>query len=135
MTKKIRQSVFEKYNGLCAYTGKQLGDDWQVDHVESKAVIGHLGRSEVDRNSNLLPACKIINHYKRALCLEDFRRYMMTFHKRLAKLPKKTSIPATQRRKDYMEKVAELFDITPEKPFSGKFYFETLDVEFKRESE
>lgn len=26
-----------------------------------------------------------------------------------------------------MLEVAELFDITPDKPFSGKFYFETLD--------
>ena len=47
---------------------------------------------------NLLPACRV--HYKRSLDLEGFRSYMKNFHIRLAKLPK----------------VAELFDITPDKP-------------------
>ena len=39
---------------------------------------------------------------------------------------KKTMIEKTLKRKEYLLEVAELFDITPDKPFSGKFYFETL---------
>lgn len=139
MNNKIRQKVFEKYNGLCAYTGKPLGNDWQVDHMTSKILHSYRvlynasgideineRRKEVDNIENLMPAIKIINHYKRSLDLEGFRDYMLSFHKRLKKLPKKTAIYETQRRKDYMFKVAELFDITPDRPFEGKFYFETI---------
>ena len=126
MKKKVRQSVFEKHNGLCAYTGKPLGDDWQVDHVNSKHLCNYFGSDDVNNMENLLPACGIVNHYKRAFDLERFRTYMMTFHLRLAKLPKTTRRPKTQRRVEYMMKVAELFGITPDKPFSGKFYFELL---------
>jgi 5-methylcytosine-specific restriction endonuclease McrA len=139
MKKETRQKVFDKYKGLCAYTGKPLGSDWQVDHVTSK--LKHINNiygnyyniieikeelKKVDDITNLLPSCRIVNHYKRSLDLEGFRRYMMNFHKRLAKLPKKTKSPKTQKRKEYMFKVAELFEITIEKPFCGKFYFEKL---------
>lgn len=137
-----RFAVYNKYGGLCAYTGKPLGDfnskDWQVDHVTSKLhhsykVFGEAGITdvkaklkEVDQIDNLLPAIKIVNHYKRSLDLEGFRHYMAYFHKRLAKLPKKTIVAHTQRRKEYMQRIADLFEITQEKPFTGKFYFETV---------
>lgn len=139
ISKKLRQEVYEKYNGLCAYTGQPLEDDWQVDHVTSK--IKHTWDTyykggdidsikeelkKVHDIENLLPACRIINHYKRSLDLEGFRRYMTDFHKRLKKLPKKTNVPRTQKRKDYMYRVASLFGITEEQPFCGVFYFETL---------
>lgn len=132
MKQQIREAVRKKYNGLCAYTGKPLGEDWQVDHVCSKIKHSYRCRydktkmKEVDKEENLLPAIKIINHYKRSLDLEGFRHYMLEFHKRLSKLPKKTSVLRTRKRIEYMNKVAELFDITPENPFDGKFYFEKL---------
>lgn len=134
MTRKQRQQVYDKFNGRCAYTGKPLGDDWQVDHVESIQKLNYIAmtkgviitHSHID---NLLPALRIVNHYKRSLDLEGFRDRMMDFHKRLARLPKRTSIEATRKRIGYMSKVAEAFDITPEKPFCGKFYFETLKEE------
>lgn len=56
---------------------------------------------------------------------------MMDFHKRLAKLPKKTSLKKTENRISYMKTVAALFDITVDKPFSGKFYFETIKSIYK----
>lgn len=31
-----RQVVYNKFNGLCAYSGKPLQDDWQIDHMKSK---------------------------------------------------------------------------------------------------
>ncbi len=73
---------------------------------------------------NLVPANKIINHYKRSLSLEDFRDYMKTFHLRLAKLPKTTSVEKIKRRIQYMNNIAESFGITTDTPFSGIFYFE-----------
>lgn len=136
--KNKRQQVWDKYNGKCAYTGKPLGDDWQVDHMTPKVMddnifkfdatgeVVRLERKYINNIENLMPACYIVNHYKRALDLEGFRRYMLTFHTRLAKLPKKTLVPRTERRKRYMLQIAELFDITPDQPFCGKFYFERL---------
>jgi 5-methylcytosine-specific restriction endonuclease McrA len=140
MKKKQRLEVFNKYNGLCAYTGKTLEQDWQVDHVQSRinnefqcynnsSSIEEIKQKlkECDYIDNLLPALRIVNHYKRGHGLEGFRRYMLSFHKRLQKLPKKTTILKTEKRKEYMYKVASAFDITIDKPFSGQFYFETLE--------
>lgn len=136
MTKKKRQEVFDKFGGRCAYTGLPLGDDWQVDHVEAIALVeyycsGKIGYEELrERNNsieNLMPALKIVNHYKRGLKLESFRTwYLGGLHERLKKLPKNPKSPASIRRKQYLFKVAEAFGITPEKPFNGKFYFETI---------
>lgn len=137
MNKKTREQVRLKYNGLCAYTGKPLGDDWQVDHMTS--VYKHTNNayytatnhedidviiSKVHHIDNLMPALRIVNHYKRSLDLEGFRRYMTDFHKRLGKLPRKTSVERTAKRIEYMNKVADAFDITPQRPFDGVFFFE-----------
>lgn len=131
MAKIDRKVVYDKFRGLCAYTGKPLGEDWQVDHVHPKShwIWKQLwNTSDPNDIDNLLPATKIINHYKRSHNLESFRMSMMNFHKRLAKLPKKTERAATIRRIEYMQKVAGLFEITPDKPFEGKFFFELLNL-------
>lgn len=131
-----REEVFNKYCGLCAYTGKPLGDDWQVDHIIPKSSYAWHQLVEVKIKlginyncndfENLLPAIKIINHYKRSLDLEGFRKYMSNFHKRISKLPKNPYSEKTIKRKKYMLTVADLFGITIDKPFNGKFYFETI---------
>jgi hypothetical protein len=135
MTKEKRLKVYQKYGGLCAYTGKPLSDDWQVDHVTSQFSHTYWYTGEEDYGEykkkvhdidNLLPCLRIVNHYKREKSLYSFRMYMTGFHKRLAKLPKTTRVPATERRIKYMNSVAEAFGITVDKPFSGKFYFENL---------
>lgn len=124
---KKRDRVRLKFNGLCAYTGKPLDDKWQIDHIEPDC---HFvwGRVTGDKNhiDNLMPAIRIINHYKGSHNLEGFRRYMLSFHLRLKKLPKNTVVQRTKDRIIYLKKVAELFGITVEKPFDGKFYFETI---------
>lgn len=124
MTK--REKVYLKYNGKCAYTGQDLDDKWQIEHVHPKClkIQSYHCIEHHDHIDNLLPALWIVNHYKRSLNLEQFREYMKYFHKRLAKLPKNTSVERTKKRKEYMYKVAQAFDITIDKPFSGKFYFE-----------
>ena len=150
MTRKQRQQVYDKYNGRCAYTGKPLGDDWQVDHMISKADffyyaikmvkkdvspdewrtrVDDLCRDGVNDEWNLVPSLRIVNHYKRSCNLEQFRQRMADFHIRLGRLPKKTKRPATVKRIAYMNEVADAFGITPEKPFCGKFYFETIKKE------
>lgn len=144
MNKQLRQQVYEKFNGLCAYTGKPLDDNWQVDHITSKYQIKYNAAKEVARQKdwndyqdtikqidnieNLFPAISFVNHYKRSYDLEGFKGYLKDFHKRLAKLPKTTKRPDTVKRIAYMNTIANLFDITIDKPFSGKFYFETINT-------
>lgn len=125
MTKAIRQKIYDKFDGRCAYTGKPLDDGWQVDHMISKEIYIYRELSgNVNHIDNLMPTLQIVNHYKRAKDLEGFRNYMLNFHKRLAKLPKRTLVQSSERRKKYMLEIADAFDITPDKPFNGKFYFE-----------
>ena len=130
-----RELIKNKFGGLCAYSGKELDDKWQIDHstpkmhyiwIQPKEQRERLGIDfdNVDDIKNLLPAISIVNHYKRDKTIDQFREYLLTFHLRLAKLPKKTAVKATERRIKYMKKVAELFEIEVDKPFCGKFYFE-----------
>lgn len=131
-----RNSVYIKYGGRCGYTGKPLDATWQVDHKipKSHPIWWQADEAKARRGinyscndiENLMPALSIVNHYKRALDVEEFRKYLMQFHKRLSKLPKKTRIFRTEKRKEYMRRVAEAFDIEVDKPFSGVFYFETI---------
>ena len=130
MTK--RQKVYNKFGGKCAYTGTPLESDWQIDHMESKAINnyfaykGVLDDKNVNRIENLMPTQKIINHYKRGFDLVLFRDYMKTFHLRLATLPKNPKVQKSIKHKEYLLRVANYFGITETQPFSGVFYFETL---------
>ena len=36
ISKKNKEIIKQKFGGKCAYTGKILSDDWQVDHMVSK---------------------------------------------------------------------------------------------------
>jgi len=135
----LREKVYAKYNGKCAYTGKPLESDWQIDHVIPQIKFGKYLKYKSGLNSfeNLMPCLKLVNHYKRSLDLEGFRRYIATLQIRIDKLPKYTKYRKemlskpnyegklrTWNRAEYLKRVAELFGITPETPFSGKFYFE-----------
>lgn len=133
MKQRDRQLVYEKYGGRCAYTGKPLPADWQVDHIVPRRSVHWLLLStpdkyfDVNNPDNLIPTFKILNHYKRAKDLKEWREYLLTLHTRIAKLPKKTRVERRQKYKDYMLEVANHFGISPDKPFSGIFYFETLN--------
>jgi len=137
ISKKLREQCRLKYDGLCAYTGLPLDDKWQADHVLPKSLNNWLesgyekqgtkALEKIDCIENLVPALRIVNHYKRSLDLEGFRKYILSFHVRLAKLPKKTTVQRTIERIAYMNNIATVFGITKEKPFSGIFYFETLN--------
>lgn len=122
-----KQQVYEKFNGKCAYTGKPLEEDWQIDHICSRFEWSYFNKEgDVNDLSNLFPALRIVNHYKRSMNIDQFRSYMTKFHIRLSKLPKTTSVDKTKKRILYMNSVAQAFDITIDKPFTGVFYFETI---------
>lgn len=129
ISKKDREIVRQKFGGRCAYSGTKLEDDWQVDHVKPvrRNWFSNGALFEEDHKlNNMLPAQKIINHYKHSLSLEEFRNwYLKDLHKRLKKLPKNPRTEKSAKKKAYMLRVASYFGITEDKPFSGKFYFET----------
>jgi hypothetical protein len=132
-----REQVYNKYNGLCGYSETPLEDDWQVDHMIPKNILHWLKSdkmrdylktdiTDINDIRNLVPCQKIINHYKRSLSLEEFRTlWLGGLHKRLDK-PKNPRTEKSRKTKEYRLKVASYFGITPDKPFSGVFYFETL---------
>ena len=130
-----RERIYNKFGGLCAYSGTPLEDDWQIDHIcpiIRNWYDGTVQFKEHDTEDNMFPVQKIINHYKHSLSLYQFRNWLMAdLHKRLRKLPKNPRTEKGQKKKDYLLKVASYFGITEDKPFSGKFYFEIRKEETK----
>ncbi|WP_024831622.1 HNH endonuclease [Ruminiclostridium josui] len=114
MKKEIRQAVHRKYDGHCAYCGKEIAiKDMQVDHIEPQRNWDKSKtREEINSFENLNPSCRRCNHYKRADNLEAFRETMLTLHKRISDI--------------YIVKVAIDHGIVNIKPFDGKFYFERV---------
>lgn len=113
INKAKREAVYKKYDGHCAYCGREIEyKDMQVDHFLPLRAWG-IEDAGTDDLSNLMPACRTCNHYKRANSLETFRRYIYEIPKKL--------------RTNYIYKVGLIYgnvsDI--EKPI--KFYFEIVD--------
>ena len=112
ISKSKREAVYQKYNGHCAYCGREIAyKDMQVDHFLAKRGWNEPWSDDI---SNLMPACRICNHYKRANSLETFRRY-------IAEIPRKL-------RQNYIYKVGVVYGnvIEAEKPI--EFYFERQEA-------
>jgi hypothetical protein len=110
ISKKTREEVYRKYDGHCAYCGREIAyKDMQVDHFLPLRAWG-IEDAGTDDISNLMPSCRMCNHYKRANTLETFRRY-------IAEIPRKL-------RENYIYKVGVVYGnvIENEKPI--EFYFE-----------
>lgn len=77
MKKSIREQVYRKYNGHCAYCGCELEmKDMQVDHIQPKfrnCERWHQHEIGSDDIDNLNPSCRMCNYYKRMKDLENFR--------------------------------------------------------------
>lgn len=113
-SKKTREAVYAKYDGHCAYCGRAIDiKDMQVDHFLPLRA-GGIYAVATDDFSNLMPACRMCNHYKRANTLETFRRY-------IEEIPRKL-------RENYIYKVGVAYGnvIEHEKPIT--FYFEQMEV-------
>jgi len=130
ISKKDREIIRLKFGGKCAYSGTKLEPDWQVDHVEPliRNWWTNTAMNEKAHNiENMFPVQKVVNHYKGSLDLETFRTWLLGgLHERLKKLPKNPQTEKSKKHKENMLKIAGYFDITPDKPFCGKFYFEKL---------
>jgi len=113
MNKDLRLRVYNKFDGHCAYCGKNLEyKDMQVDHYWPKTLAHwfHNRPEFIESLENLMPSCRRCNHYKRSLQPEDWRTRMNTLHERI--------------EQEYINKVAIDFGIINIRPFDGKFFFE-----------
>lgn len=110
ISKKTRETVYHKYNGHCAYCGRAIAyKDMQVDHLRPRRAYNAEGEG-TDDISNLMPSCRMCNHYKRANTLETFRRYIQEIPKKL--------------RENYIYKVGLVYGNVVEAEKSIVFYFE-----------
>lgn len=113
ISKKIRQLVYEKYDGHCAYCGREISyKEMQVDHFRPQRAWNpeDSGTDDID---NLMPSCRMCNHYKRAHGLETFRRY-------IEEIPRKL-------RGDYIYKIGVAYGNVIENEKRIQFYFERVD--------
>lgn len=87
ISKKIRQQVYDKCGGHCAYCGHEIVyKDMQVDHIHPQYLGG------ADDLGNLNPSCRMCNRRKGTLTIEKFRseivaqadRAMSTFQARMS---------------------------------------------------
>ena len=110
MEKKKRQTVYEKYDGCCAYCGRAIEfKDMQVDHFVPQRLGG------TDDIDNLMPSCRLCNHYKRANKIETFRDM-------IEKIPEKL-------HNNYIYKVGLAYENITESKKGIKFYYEWLERE------
>lgn len=113
ITKKEREIVYQKYNGHCAYCGKEIAyKDMQVDHLVPLRGWNENGSSSIE---NLMPSCRRCNHYKRANGLEIWRKMI-------------EEIPAKLERDSYIYRVALDYGLIEPKPRRVQFYFESTKV-------
>ncbi len=113
-SKKKREEIYAKYGGHCAYCGREIAyKEMQVDHFKPQRA-WNAENAGTDDISNLMPACRMCNHYKRANTLETFRRY-------IEEIPRKL-------RENYIYKVGIVYGniIENEKPI--EFYFEKMEI-------
>jgi uncharacterized protein (TIGR02646 family) len=104
--KNIREQVYRKCNGHCAYCGCELDyKDMQVDHV--KSVFYYNGTNDID---NLLPSCRMCNFYKSTFTLDEFRKNLESLHERL--------------RKPFIYRLALKYGLITERKKDVVFYFE-----------
>lgn len=110
--KKTRQAVYRKYDGHCAYCGREIAyKDMQVDHFLPLRAWG-IEDAGMDDISNLMPSCRMCNHYKRANNLETFRRYI-------------TEIPR-KMHENYIYKIGVSYGNIMEREKPIVFYFEKV---------
>lgn len=103
MKRNIREIVYSKFNGRCAYCGTHLTfEEMKIDHFVPKK---SGGSEDIE---NLMPSCETCNHYKGHSNIFKFKKMMQTIHKKISKL--------------YIIKVAQKFGLITIKEFENFFY-------------
>jgi len=117
--KEIRQKIYKKYNGHCAYCGSEITyNKMQVDHIVPiyrDSPDFELEKYNITRGtddiSNFNPACKSCNSSKSTYSIKEFRKQLM---KRLD----------NQRRDSSQFRMLERYGIIEQVKSNVKFYFE-----------
>ena len=117
--KKVREAVYQKYDGHCAYCGKEIEyKDMQIDHLipVQRERFGRCAEEQIECFENYMPTDRTCNHYKRAHSLETFRRYI-------------EEIPAKLDRDNYIYRIGKKYNLLEELPRKIEFYFEQVERE------
>lgn len=80
LTKEERLTIYQMYNGHCAYCGCPIElKDMQVDHI---VPVYKNGQNEME---NYRPACRMCNFYKSTMPVDKFRDQLKKIPERLMK--------------------------------------------------
>lgn len=85
MNKEQRLQVYNKYNGHCAYCGKEIDyKDMQIDHIipQYKGKLQGKTTEELNSFDNYNPSCRSCNLRKANFSLEQFREEIKSQAKR-----------------------------------------------------
>jgi len=108
----MRKSVYDKFNGRCAYCGKEITiKEMQIDHIVPKRLF--LTSKEADTYENLFPSCSRCNHYKRGGTPEYLREMLLNMREKILGT--------------YLGKVAVDYNMIKWVGWDGKFYFERIE--------
>lgn len=119
--KRIRQQVYHKYNGHCAYCGCSLEyGDMQVDHIDSVYRAEYEGRETNDSIGNYMPSCRACNFYKGVYSIEQFRSNI-------------ENILIRKLHKDFNYKMLVKYGMIHEDLKPVLFYFERAESEKENE--
>lgn len=122
MNKQLREKVFMKYNGNCAYCGEAL-KKFHVDHLlpvrriskwedgKFKAT-GKMENPEFDTFDNMMPSCASCNISKSSMSLEHFREVV------------EDKLRQLERESNY--RMAKRYGMITENPKKIIFYFENI---------
>lgn len=119
--KKVRELIYKKYNGHCAYCGCEIAyKDMQVDHIEAVYAADYHGKTPDYSIDNFNPACRACNFYKSASNLETFRHNIedTLFH---------------NLRKNFNYKMLIKYGLLKEDLKPVTFYFEKQESENKND--
>lgn len=122
--KDMRQKVYDKYDGHCAYCGRKIEmRDMQVDHLvpvaygrqpprdKAESIRKMFEDGSINRIDNLMPACRACNFYKDTYSVEGFRDRI------------KTELDHTCRQ-TFQTRLAMQYGIIKYEPWDGTFYYE-----------
>ena len=129
VSKKMRLQVYNKYQGRCAYCGREIKlQEMQVDHIIPLAYSIYGPKEQADKvremfedgsiNSleNLMPACRACNFYKGINDTERFRERI------------KSELDHTCRQ-SFQTRLAMQYGMIKYIPWDGVFYFEKIEKE------
>lgn len=129
ISKKLRLEVYNKYQGHCAYCGREIKlQEMQVDHIVPLAysIYGPREKAEkvcqmfddesINSIKNLMPACRACNFYKGINDIERFRERI------------KSELEHTCRQ-SFQTRLAMQYGMIKYVSWEGVFYFEKIEKE------